>query len=91
MGNDAALEQASVTGQQNPALATGDIGQFCVGVVIAIQGVKPEHPQIRGQTAQMHVEHKTGFAQGLGSEPNQRGNIKRLKDMRNPPTGRWLK
>lgn len=43
------LEQTPITSQQNTVLAAGDVGQFFVGVVIAVEGVKTEHTQVNGQ------------------------------------------
>ena len=40
----------------------------------------------------MNIKHKSGLAQWLGSKPDQRGNVKRLKDRihTNPVAGLYL-
>ena len=48
VGNDVALEQAAITRQQDSVFLAGDAGQFFVGVIVSVEGVETQHPQING-------------------------------------------
>lgn len=56
MGHDAALEQPDIAGQQDAALVGGQPRQFRVVVVVAVERVEAQHPQVGRQPAQMRVE-----------------------------------
>ena len=70
--DDGPLEEAPVACQQDPALRSGDRGEALVIRVAAIPGVEAEHPQVRGEPAQVAIHDEPRLERVFGLSGQRR-------------------
>ncbi len=74
------LEQAPVPGQDDPALARGELRERRVIQARVADGVEAEHAQVGGQPGQMRVGGKPRTPQRPGADPGHGRDIERLEN-----------
>jgi len=69
-----------VPGQQNPPLVERSPRQFVILRHLSTGSVESEHPKMRGQLPEMHVENEPGRSQRMRMNALRLSDVERLKD-----------
>ena len=79
MGDDAAFQEGTVSGQQDAPLSEADINQGLVVGITRPHHVKPEQSQQPRQSTEVDVDDETRIAQRHWTQPGGRSDVDRFE------------